>query len=440
MAEVNPENRRVKLAEIAPHKRNYNRHPASQVERIAASLRKFGQVRSIVVWRSTILAGHGVVEAARSLGWTEVAADVLPDEYPEHLALAYVAADNELGRLGDPDQAALAAILEESRAADAELLEAMGYSDNEFEALLAEVGMAPAGAVQDAEPQIDRAEELRQKWGVEPGQLWQLGEHRLICGDCTDAAVVARVMGGEKAQMLFTSPPYWVGKEYEQETSLVEIKQFIRRCASAWPQYVNLDGGRIIVNCSTASARAMNAKADPETLFTLAWWQDAMRDVDWLMRHCRIWLKHGDMAAPRVAARSDVVDQHWETIPEFLPTFYYPDGLRRGQEKIGMKWAQLGVWSDIAGERSADGTHTAAFPVELPNRYLMLYTVPGEVCLEPFSGSGTTLIACENLGRRCRAVEIAPGYVAVALERWATATGKTPVLVEGAPSGDGAGG
>ena len=112
------ENRVVSLDELRPHPRNYNRHPASQIERIGASLRKFGQPRSIVVWRSTIIAGHGVVEAARAMGWQEIRADVLPDDYPEHLALAYVAADNELGRLGDPDQAALAAILEESRAQD----------------------------------------------------------------------------------------------------------------------------------------------------------------------------------------------------------------------------------------------------------------------------------------------------------------------------------
>ena len=117
------------LAGLAPHPQNYNRHPVQQVTRLAKSLEKFGQVRSVVVWRSTILAGHGVVEAARVLKWTEIRADVLPDDYPEHLALAYVAADNELARQGDPDMAQLAAILEQSRAADAELLEAIGYSD-----------------------------------------------------------------------------------------------------------------------------------------------------------------------------------------------------------------------------------------------------------------------------------------------------------------------
>jgi ParB-like chromosome segregation protein Spo0J len=189
-----PTNQRVKLTEIKTHSRNYNRHPAKQIERIAMSLRKFGQVRSIVVWQNTILAGHGVVEAAKSLGWQSIVADVLPDEYPEHLALAYVAADNELGRWADPDQAALAAILEESKIADAELLQAIGYNDQELHALLNEIGKNDEREIKDAAPQIDRAKELRQKWNVESGQLWQLGEHRVICGDCTDAAVVALVM------------------------------------------------------------------------------------------------------------------------------------------------------------------------------------------------------------------------------------------------------
>lgn len=146
-AEMKPTNQRVKVAGLRAHPRNYNVHPAGQVEKLAASLRKFGQVRSIVTWRSTILAGHGVVEAARLLGWQEVSADVLPDEYPEHLALAYVAADNELARQGEPDLAQLAAILEESAAADAELLEAAGFTAAEYERLVGEMEMT---TLQDA--------------------------------------------------------------------------------------------------------------------------------------------------------------------------------------------------------------------------------------------------------------------------------------------------
>ena len=149
-------NQMVALAQLKPHPQNYNRHPAEQVKRLAKSLSKFGQVRSVVVWRETLLAGHGVVEAARSLKWESVRADVLPDDYPEELALAYVAADNELAKQGDPDLAQLAAILEQSKAADAELLEAIGCSDAEFEALLREVGKGAASVENEGdEAQIE---------------------------------------------------------------------------------------------------------------------------------------------------------------------------------------------------------------------------------------------------------------------------------------------
>ena len=142
---MQPRNRDVDLDELQPHPQNYNRHPAEQVRRLTKSLTKFGQVRSVVVWRMFVLAGHGVVEAARLLNWRTVRADVLPDDYPEHLALAYIAADNELAKQGDPDMAQLAAILEESKAADADLLEAIGYSDKEFEELLAKFSVPSDG-------------------------------------------------------------------------------------------------------------------------------------------------------------------------------------------------------------------------------------------------------------------------------------------------------
>ena len=128
----------IRLDAYQPHPRNYNRHPAAQVKRIAHSLETFGQVRAVVVWRGYFLAGHGVAEAARSIGWATLEADALPDDYPEEKALAYLAADNELSRQADPDLAQLAAIIEESRQADPALMAAIGYDEEEFNALLAE--------------------------------------------------------------------------------------------------------------------------------------------------------------------------------------------------------------------------------------------------------------------------------------------------------------
>ena len=109
---------RINLADYQPHPRNYNEHPDSQVAEIAESLRVFGQPRSIVVWRGFIIAGHGVVLAAQRLGWKQLDARRLPDDWPEHKALAYLAADNELARGGAPNLLALAKLAEEIRRED----------------------------------------------------------------------------------------------------------------------------------------------------------------------------------------------------------------------------------------------------------------------------------------------------------------------------------
>jgi site-specific DNA-methyltransferase (adenine-specific) len=233
-------------------------------------------------------------------------------------------------------------------------------------------------------------------------------------------------MGGNKAQLCFTSPPYWVGKDYEKETTLEEVKQFICESAHSITFAVAKDGGRIVLNTSTARAQAINPKAEVETLFSLSWWQDAFRDRNWLMRHCRLWVKSGQLAAKSVTPKSDVIDQHWEPLATFLPTFYNPDGLRRGQERIKMKWAQQGVWDDIKGTANMN-EHGAAFPVELPHRYIRLYSANTELILDIFLGSGTTLIAAHQLNRICYGMEIEPKYVDVTCQRFFNLTGIDPV-------------
>ena len=408
---MQPRNETLYLDVLEPHPKNYNRHPPEQVRRLAKSLTKFGQVRSVVVWRGTLLAGHGVVEAARILNWSTVRADVLPDDYPEHLALAYIAADNELAKQGDPDMAQLAAILEESKAADADLLEAIGYSDKEFEALLKEVGKGAAG-VEDAGAQVDRADELRQKWQTAPGQLWQLGEHRLIVGDCTDPATVARVMGGERAALGVTSPPYGVGKDYESG-GLEQWKQTVSgmlSCAKTVTDAMVINLGDVKVGPNSREVHSYGL----------------------LVELC------ADAGLPLIGTRVWVKPPAWSQGPYWLSSYRAVDDL----EYIGLfgsiphvdrttaDWRYRGVW-EIASV-TANKLHSAMFPVELPERLITLLCDPGAIVYEPFDGSGTTIMACENLGRKCRACEIGPAYVAVALERWAMSTGKTPVLVEAA--------
>jgi DNA modification methylase len=402
-----PTNQLVALADLAPHPRNYNRHPAAQVRKLAQSLRKFGQVRSVVVWRSTILAGHGVVEAAKSLKWQHIRADVLPDDYPEHLALAYVAADNELARQGDPDMAQLATILEEVKDVDAELLEAVGYSDAEFAALLEEVGGEQRGIV-DAEPQIDRAEELRKKWRVEPGQLWRLGEHRLICGDCTDAAVVEKVLQGEKPALMVTDPPYGVNYDpnWRNEAAKAGFLSFAKRRTGIVVNDDRIDWTDAYLLFPGDVAYTWSPGGDHVIITGMA-----LQKAGFQIRNQIVWVKpHFPIS------RGHYTYQH-------EPCWY---GVRKGRKAhwIGGNNAST-IWK-ISLDKNADGGHSTQKP--LACMAIPIANHEGDV-YDPFLGSGTTLIACENLGRRCRAVEIEPSYVAVALERWAQATGKTPELV-----------
>lgn len=412
----------IALALLDPHGRNYRRHPESQVTRLQASLQKFGQPRSIVVQaqgeRYRIVAGHGVTLAAQALGWASLRCDVLPEEWPEERVAAYLVADNELSRLAEDDDAALLSILDEARQYDDELLAAMGYDEAEFQALLAEVG--PDDPAEDPGPQTDRAEELRQQWGVEPGQLWRLGEHRLICGDCTDPAVVERVMGGERADAVVTDPPYSSGGFTRGDRTLRTSDKYIQtgtkdkgldfagdnRDQRSWIAWCERWLAYYATICESGAVLAI--WTDWRQLPALT---DAVQGGGWVWRGISVWDK-------TEAAR---------------PLY----GRFRPQSEF-LVWGSLGGLALNDGRpcypgvirQAVDGDkmHQTQKPVNVV-AWSMSMADSLAVVLDPFSGSGTTLIACEQLGRRCRAVEIAPGYVAVALQRWADMTGQTPELL-----------
>lgn len=182
----------VQLTALRPHPQNYNQHSEAQIERLMVSLERFGQAKEIVVWAPAgaagwwyTIAGHGLVEAARRLGWPAMrAADKSMDWTPEEAA-AYLAADNELARLADPDEAALAALAASLGDVDAELAALAAGSEERLRELLATLEQ-PAG--DDPGAQVDKAAELQAKWGTATGQLWQLG--RVVkcpkCGRLTD--------------------------------------------------------------------------------------------------------------------------------------------------------------------------------------------------------------------------------------------------------------
>ena len=407
-------NAAVNVAALTPHPRNYNQHSAGQVGDLRRSLRRFGQVRSIVVQaqadpgRWLIVAGHGIVQAARAEGIESLRADIIPADWDDAMVLAYLAADNELARQGQPDEAQLAALLRDVQAtADRELAALAAGSEARLTEMLATLD---GGAAGDAEPQVDRAAELNEKWQVAPGDLWRIGEHRLACGDCTDKAVVERVMGGEKAEMVWTDPPYGV--------AIGDKNKYLNSIAPSNRVEDNLVNDTIdesgitallstafdnAVSCCTAGA-AWYVAAPPGPLHLLF---GAVLKERGIWRQTIQWVKNNSTFSPMG------VCYHWQAEPIFFG--WIPNG--------GHRWyggrQQTTVWNIDRPLMSPE--HPTMKPVELVGRAVKNSSQSDELVFDPFLGSGTTLVACQNLRRRGRGIEISPEYCAVVLERMATA-------------------
>jgi DNA modification methylase len=265
-----------------------------------------------------------------------------------------------------------------------------GFDEKELDLSL--WGMPAQG---DAEPQFDRAEELREIWGVQLGDLWQLGEHRLACGDCTDAAVVARVMGREKAAMVFTDPPY--GMRLDADFSGMV-------CLGVGNKYENVVGD--------------HEDYDPMHLF---------RDFG----YCReIFLWGADYYAEKIPKRNDGSWVVWDKMgggngvnDDYDKMFGSNFELCWSKEKHKRALCRV-LWKGIFGLSKEDTkrrVHPTQKPTELAEWFLSRFSVENAIVADPFLGSGTTIIACENLKRKCRAIEISPQYVSVAIQRFADA-------------------
>lgn len=441
------------MTTIKPDQYNANKGTKRGRELLQQSLKELGGGRSILLDKDgNIIAGNKTFEAAQESGIkvriVEAGKDELvavqrtdldlDDPAGEARRLAYL--DNRVSELDlewDVEQIAqdIASGLD---------FDGIGFLEGELRLMLEQAGIGNDAYV-DPGDQRDQGEELVRKWGVEKGQIWQLGQHRLICGDSSDLSLVDQFMGHLKASLTFTSPPYWVGKGYETQTSEEEIGVFIAKISGVMDAVTRRDESRIVINTGTGFTTAFDKKAKRHVLLLVDQWTNALRVRNWNLRHVRHWIKEGQLMA--TSPRTDVIDQHNEFLATYehregsprqfddlfsdqdvslLMTFYHKQGKQRGQEWTGTAWALRSYWDDIRGTRSAHG-HEAAFPLELPLRHLMLYTKRGEIVFEPFCGSGTTLIACEVMGRICMGVEISPAYVAATLERWNVLTGKEPI-------------
>ena len=393
------------IDDLLPYARNAKRHPPEQIAQIAASIKEFGFNAPVLVdGEKGIIAGHGRVLAARKLGLATIPCLVLT-HLSEAQKRAYIIADNRLGdsTLAPWDWEMLQVELDSLKEENYDYT-LTGFTDESLAAAMesALAGLqpeAPADAGKDTEPQTDRAEELRVKWGVETGQLWTMGEHRLLCGDSTKADDVGRVMGDEKADAVLTDPPYGQnqagvpGDDPEKHTKLM---------ADVIQQLPITDG----VVVAFQSPRTFHAWTDAArkagfTFERMLWmYKSAQCTFPW-----RGWILKSESIPV-----CSIWKANWQEIHPFAHDCYY--------------------LSEVSGELNEEsGWHGSVKPMSVVQDLLSRISAHGHIIYEPFSGSGTTIIAAENLGRKCRAIEISPAYVAVALERYCQHTGIMPTRV-----------
>jgi len=240
----------------------------------------------------------------------------------------------------------------------------------------------------DAEPQIDRAAELNEKWQVKTGDLWQIGEHRLLCGDSTVKADVDRVMGGEKADMVFTDPPYGVGRDIENDDLVgKEFDTFNAGWLAVIPSGINC--GMVCYH---------STRTFPSVL-------DEAVNAGWKFERM-LWYYRPDKFPTNSW-------KHWMMVSQAIMLFSIGD----------VEYADTESDQDcyrLTSSGLGDGhSHPTEKMAEHSQRVMSHFGA--SIVYEPFCGSGTTMVACENLHRKCRAIEISPNYCAVILERMSVA-------------------
>lgn len=409
--------KKISIKDLKPYPKNARTHSPKQIRQIAKSITTFGFTNPVLVDKDNcILAGHGRVEAAKLAGLTEVPALVISHLSPAQKK-AYILADNRLAELSGWDKDILKVELEELQSIDCNFdLTLTGFDTPEIDVLLA--------------PEPSATEENADFLGkkvpsrVKPGDLWQLGEHKLLCADCTKDSSFKRLLGEEKADLIVTDPPYNVkisghvrsGDNYREfamasgEMSQNEFSQFLRGVFRLLAEYSQQ---------GSLHYAFMDWRHIGEILA-------AGTSVYTDLKNVCIWNKlSGGMGS---LYRS----QH-----ELVFVFKNGDAPHTNNIELGVHgryrtnvWDYPGIFIKNKVNKANIHLHPTVKPVGLLADILLDASPRKGLVLDPFGGSGSTLLAAERTGRRARIIEIDPHYCDVIIYRWEQQTGKEAVHME----------
>lgn len=416
---------------LIPYIGNSRTHSDAQVKQIAASIQEFGFTNPILVDEdNSVIAGHGRIMAAELIEQKQVPCIVLSGlTHAQKKAL--VIADNQLALNADWDIDKLTLELESLMELDFDI-NTLGFDDDFLENLLApeeNEGLTDDDAVPD--PPEDPVTIL--------GDVWILGNHRLMCGDSTSIDDVDKLMGGHKADYCFTSPPYGQQRDYH-----AKIENWYEMMSGVYSIMPVKDGAQILVNLGLIHS-------DKEWQPYWDEWIKYMRELGWLRFGLYMWDQGPGMMG----------DWHGRLAPSFELIFHFCKENKRAAKTQVCKLA--GEKTSAGGNRAQDGSvkkrshagkpiqpfkigdsvirvnrqkslntgHPAPFPVELCHEISTPWAKRGDICYEPFCGSGTQIINCEKEGFSLYGMELAPTYVDISIKRWENFTGQDAIHENG---------
>ena len=431
------------VADLIPYAANSRTHSDAQVAQIAASIKEFGWTNPILIdGDNTIIAGHGRLLAARKLGMEEVPAIIL-DHLTKAQQRALVIADNQLALNAGWDMDMLKAEIEDLNLENFNL-ELLGFDDDFLDGLLETV---PSVKLVDE----DTVPEMPKTAKTIVGDVWILGNHRLMCGDCKSFNDVAKVLDGKMINLVVTSPPYASQREYDKESSFkpIHVDEYVD-----WYEDIATN---IYANLENDGSYFCNIKPNAEGI------KRELYVFDLVLAHARKWQwNYADEFCWERAGIPQQVARRFKN--QFEPIYHFtkgewkfnPDAVKH-ESKAVPKAKGKGAGNTNAAQRqghvsAVDGNavaagmaypgnrlptfqsealgHPAAYPVGLPEFFIKAYTDPDDVVFDPFMGSGSTLMAAEKNGRNAYGLELSPLYVDLIINRWQQFTGREAINAE----------
>lgn len=393
------------VAALAPYAANARLHPTEQVAQLAASIGEFGfNVPVLVDDAGVLIAGHGRVLAAKALGLDEVPAIRL-GHLTEAQARAFRLADNQLALNSTWDESLLAAELRALRTDEFDL-GLIGFDGATLDRLLAEA--TPDAALTGGGDPDAPAPAPPEAPVTRPGDLWLLGRHRLLCGDSTSAADVARLLDGARPHLMTTDPPYGVNydPEWRNEAGVsatMRTGKVANDDRADWREAWALFPGDV--------AYVWHAGVHARTVI------ESLEAAGFVVRSQIVWAK-----SRFVLGRGDY---HWQHEPCLYAVRKGATGHWQGARDQATLWP-----ISTGGDEDAATVHGTQKPVECMRRPMLNNSAPGDAVYEPFCGSGSTIIAAETTGRICLAMDIDPRYCDVAVQRWQRFAGGSATLAD----------